>query len=154
MWDMGSNVINWVLAGVLLLTVVGCTPQPPTEAPREVQLSQKWELQPGDVVGGHQVLGGLGDISIALKGGSVYAPYAGRVQPHKPECVIFSSEEVPNYLFRLCGLSQPFFGPKRAGNAIGTGDVVQFALLNKQRDGRWAMVEPSKKIIQQMLQPQ
>lgn len=154
MWDMDSNAINWVLAVVALLMVVGCTPQHSTEAPREVQLAQKWELQPGNVVGGHQVLGGLGDITIALNGDTVYAPYAGRVQPHKPECVIFSSEEVPNYLFRLCGLSKPFFGPKRAGEAIGTGNLVQFALLNRQRDGRWAMVEPSKKIIQQMLQRQ
>lgn len=153
MWAMGSNVINWVLAVVLLLTVVSCTPQHPTDAPREVQLSQKWELQPGDVVGGHQVQGSLGDISIALRGDAVYAPYAGRVQPHKPECVIFSSEEVPNYLFRLCGISKAFFGSKRAGEIIGTGDIVQIALLNKQRNGRWAMVEPSKKIIQKMLQP-
>lgn len=154
MWDMDSNAINTAIAlmlSVVLVALAGCTPQPPAEAPREVRLSQKWELQPGDVIAGHQVVGGLGDISIALNGDAIYAPFDGRVQPHNPQCVIFSSEEVPVYLFRLCGLNKPNFGFRRAGEAIGTGKDLRLALLNKQPDGRWAVVEPSKKIVQQML---
>lgn len=155
MWDMDSNVFSSALVlavSVVMLAVVSCN-QASTEASRELQLSQKWELQPGDVVAGHQVLGSLGDVSIALKGGAIHAPFDGRVQPHKPSCVIFSSEEVPTYLFRLCGLDKQNFGFRRGGEVIGTGHDLRFAVLTKQPDGRWALVEPSKKIIEQMLKP-
>jgi hypothetical protein len=150
---MDFNTINWMLAVVVLLSALGCTQQSSTEPPREVRLAQKWELQPGDVVGNHQVIGGLGDISIALKGDAVYAPFPGKVQPYKSECVIFSSEEVPNYLLRLCGLKSLHIGFKRTGEVIGDGDEVRVALLNRQSDGRWAFVEPAKKMIQLLLQP-
>lgn len=155
MWDMDLSVFNGALVlaiSVVLLAVFSCTQKPMTETAREIQLAQNWELQPGDVVAGHKVLGGLGDVSIALNGDAVYAPFDGRVQPYKPECVIFSSEEVPVYLFRLCGLDKPNFGFLRAGEVIGTGKDLRFAVLTKQPDGRWALVEPSKKIIEQMLQ--
>jgi len=154
MWDMDLNVLNAALASlVVLLFVAGCTPKPVPEAPIEVQIYQNWELQPGDVVAGYSVIGGLGDISIALKGNAVYAPYDGRVQPNKSGCVVFSSADVPNYLLRLCGMKNPKFGPRKAGEAIGTADALQFALLNKRPDGLWALVEPSKRILEQMLQP-
>lgn len=154
MWDMDLNVLNAALAAlVVLLFAASCTPQPVTEAPLEVQIYQKWELQPGDVIAGYSVSGGLGDISIALKGNAVYAPYDGRVQPNKPGCVVFSSADVPNYLLRLCGMKNPNFGPRKAGESIGTADALQFALLNKRPDGLWALVEPSKRILEQMLQP-
>lgn len=153
MWDMDLSVINATLIAVmLLLMTLGCTPEPAVEPPIDVKLYQTWELQPGNVVAGYSVLGGLGDISIALKGNTVYAPYDGRVQPHKSGCVIFSSSDVPNYLLRLCGLKQPKFGLRRAGEAIGTAGALQFALLNKRPDGLWALVEPSKQILEQMLQ--
>lgn len=151
MLGMASSVRRALLA-VALLIATGCTQQP-AEPPRELTLYQSWELQPGDELAGHQILGGLGDISLALNGDAIYAPFDGKVQPHKPTCVIFSSEELPVYLFRLCGLSSPKFGPRSAGEPIATGNDLRFALLNKQPDGRWAMVEPSKKIIEQMLLP-
>jgi hypothetical protein len=153
MWDMDLSVLNLLATGVILLGVAGCTPQPVTEQPLDVQLFQSWELQAGDTVAGYRVTGGLGDISIALNGNSIYAPYAGRLQPNKPGCMMFSSADVPNYLLRLCGVKNPQFGPKKAGEAIGTAEALQFALLNKRADGKWALVEPSKQILQQMLPP-
>ncbi len=153
MWDMDLNVLNTALGAlVMLLCVTGCTPEPVAEAPIDVKLYQNWELQPGDTVAGYSVMGGLGDLSIALKGNKVYAPYEGRLQPNKPGCVMFSSTDVPNYLLRLCGMKNPNFGLRQAGEAMGTADALQFALLNKRPDGLWALVEPSKQILQQMLQ--
>ena len=153
MWDMDLNVLNTALGAlVMLLCVTGCTPKPVAEVPIDVKLYQNWELQPGDTVAGYSVMGGLGDLSIALKGNKVYAPYEGRLQPNKPGCVMFSSTDVPNYLLRLCGMKNPNFGLCQAGEAMGTADALQFALLNKRPDGLWALVEPSKQILQQMLQ--
>lgn len=154
MWDMDSSVLNSALATlVVLLFTPSCTPQPVAEAPIDVQLYQTWELQPGDTVAGYAVMGGLGDLSIALKGNTIYAPYEGRVQPNQQGCVMFSSADVPNYLLRLCGVKNPNFGLRKGGEAIGTADALEFALLNKRPDGLWALVEPSKKILEQMLQP-
>jgi hypothetical protein len=154
MWDMDSSVLNSALATlVVLLFTPSCTPQPVAEAPIDVQLYQTWELQPGDTVAGYAVMGGLGDLSIALKGNTIYAPYEGRVQPNQQGCVMFSSADVPNYLLRLCGVKNPNFGLRKEGEVIGTADALEFALLNKRPDGLWALVEPSKKILEQMLQP-
>jgi hypothetical protein len=156
MWDMDSNVLNTVWASlslVMLLFVAGCTPEPGAEAPIDVPLSQTWELQPGDAVAGYSVTGGLGDLSIEVKGNKVYAPYDGRLQPYKTGCAIYSSTDVPNYLLRLCGLKKPKFGARKADEAIGTANALKFALLNKRPDGLWALVEPSKKILEQMLRP-
>lgn len=153
MWDMDLNVINALAAIVMtLLAIAGCTPQPVTEPPLEPKLYQNWELQPGNVVAGYSVTGGLGDISVALNGNSIYAPYDGRLQPNQPNCVVFSSTDVPNYLLRLCGLKNPQFGRRQVGEKLGTADTLQFAVLNKRADGLWALVEPSKKILEQMLQ--
>lgn len=157
MWAMELRVNREGLAlvvAVLLLSLVGCTHSPIQESPRELQLYQNWELQPGDVVAGYAVASSLGDLSIAMKGNAVYAPFDGRLQPSKAECAIFSSEEMPTYLFRFCGLKSPHYGFRRVGAVIGKGNELHFGLLNQQPDGRWAMVEPSKKIIEQMLQPQ
>jgi hypothetical protein len=154
MWDMDLNVLNTALTAVaMLLFVTGCTPQPVTETPLDVPVYQSWELQPGDAIAGYTVTGGLGDLSIAMNGNAIYAPYDGRLQPNKPGCVVFSSADVPNYLLRLCGVNKPQLGQRRAGEKIGTANDLQFAVLNKRPDGLWALVEPSKKILQQMLQP-
>jgi len=158
MWDMDLNVFNFLNRGlttgtsILLLFLPGCDSQPPAEVPRQFQLTQKWELQPGDTIAEHQVLGGLGDISIDLNGKPLYAPYNGRLQPHNSECAIFSSEEIAPYLLRICGLRAPKYGPRLRGESIATGNQVQLALLNKQANGQWAMVEPSREMIEQMLQ--
>jgi hypothetical protein len=143
-WILGS----WVLAVMLLIS--GCSRQP-TEPARVLQLQQQWELQPGDQVAGHRIAGSLGDISIELKGDSVYAPVDGRVQPHIPGCVVFSGAEIPAYLFRLCGLNHPKLGEVQQGEAIGSGDYLQFAALRRQPNGKWAMVEPSTSILEQTL---
>lgn len=154
MWDMDLSAINSAIAVVLaVLAITGCTPQSVIEQPLDVQLYQKWELQQGDTAAGYPVTGSLGDISIALKGNKIYAPYQGRLQPNKPGCVIFSSTDVPNYLLRLCGVNKPRFGQRQTGEEIGTAETLQFAVLNKRSDGLWALVEPSRKILEQMLQP-
>lgn len=133
--------------------VGGCTPATRPDPVLELQLLQRWQLQPGDTLGGYSILGGLGDISIALNGQSVYAPFDGKTQWDTRKCIIFSSPDVPAYLFRLCGLSQPRLGPISQGEAIGTAAILQFATLRKQADNRWAMVEPSTDIVQRALKP-
>lgn len=153
MWDMDLNGFSVVVALVVtLLTAIGCTPQPPAETPRTLQLQQSWELQPGDFVAGHSVTGGLGDIAIALQGNAVYAPLDGRLQPHNSACVIFSSAELPIYLFRLCGLKNPKFGQRHTGEKLGVSDTLNLALLNRRPDAKWAFVEPSQQILERMLQ--
>jgi hypothetical protein len=139
------------LAIALLLSVTSCTSRS-TEAVRTIQIYQDWELTPGDAIAGHLVLGGLGDISVELKGDSVYAPFNGRVQPNVKGCVIFSTPEIPAYLFRLCGLKRPALGQVSQGQAIGSGDYLQFAALRRQPDGRWALVEPGVDILERTLE--
>lgn len=122
--------------------------QPPARA---LPLRQNWELQLGQVVGGHVITGGLGDVSIALRGASVYAPFNGKVEPHRETCVLFSSPEVPAYLFRFCGLTKMNFGAVEAGKSIGSANYLQFAALRKQPDGTWSLVEPSQEVLERTL---
>jgi hypothetical protein len=143
--------MSCVLA-LILLTGTGCSINPSNEPARAVQIQQTWELQPGDEVGGHRIAGGLGDISIELNGDTVYAPFDGRIQPNVAGCVVFSTPDVPAYLFRLCGLRQPRLGELRQGEAIGSGEYLQFAALRKQPDGKWAMVEPARDFLERTLQ--
>lgn len=137
-----------VLVGVLL---AGCTPTPQVTQTVNIRLYQQWELQPGDEIAGRQVLGGLGDISIALNGGNVYAPFAGKTQLDQRRCVLFSSPQVPAYLFRLCGLSDPELGQVNQGDIIGNGEILEFATLRKQPNGTWAIVEPAKSLLEKIL---
>ena len=150
--------IGWIgkrgMLAVVLFLNSACSAQPSTEPPRTVQIQQVWQLQPGDTIGGHQVAAGLGDISIDLKGDSAFAPFGGRVQPLKPDvksCVVFSSPEIPAYLFRLCGLQNLKLGEVAQGDVIGSGDYLHFATLRKQTDGTWAMVEPAHDILERIL---
>ena len=124
---------------------------PPPEPPLDIKLFQSWELQPGDSVRGYAVLGGLGDISIAVNGNSVYAPFSGTARRDTRSCLLFASPDVPAYLFRFCGLSNPRYGALEKGDAIGTATNLQFAALRKQADGTWAIVEPSKQILERTL---
>ncbi len=145
-----------MLAAVGILMFRSCAPRPPEQHPLDIQLSQKWELQPGDVVSGYPITSGLGDISIHLKGGDVYAPFDGTAQLYQTpssqnHCLLFSGTDLPAYLLRLCGLKQPRLGSFKAGEAIGSGDYLQFAALRKQPDGSWAIVEPSRSILQKTL---
>jgi len=134
-----------VLTGLLMLS--GCAKDEPV-ALRAVQIQQQWQLQPGDQIVGHRVSGGLGDIAIELNGGKVRAPFDGEVEPHQSDCVIFSSPQVPAYLMRLCGVKRPRLGVVQAGEAIGSADHLFFAALRRQPDGKWAMVEPSRSVLE------
>ncbi|MBW4520437.1 MAG: M23 family metallopeptidase [Scytolyngbya sp. HA4215-MV1] len=134
---------------VVLLT--GCSSQASNPPIVDIQLYQQWQLQPGDTIAGRSVTGGLGDISIELDGNAVYAPFDGKVDPTKANCVLFSSPDVPGYLFRFCGLTAPKLGDVLQGDPIGTGNHLEFAALRKQSDGRWAMVEPAKSILERTL---
>jgi hypothetical protein len=133
--------------------LTGC--QPPSQpAPRVLNLQQQWELEPGDTIAGHLITGGLGDISIDLQGQRLYAPFAGDLEPTpQPQCVIYSTPEVPAYLFRFCGLRHPRLGTLKAGQVIGSGRYLQFATLRRQPEGTWIIVEPSTGILEQALNP-
>ncbi|NEQ23304.1 MAG: hypothetical protein F6K28_29955 [Microcoleus sp. SIO2G3] len=136
---------------MLTLLLVGCSQT--SEPTRSLPIEQQWQLQPGDTIAGRQVAGGLGDISIEMNGDAVYAPADGRVQPivNNSICVVFEAPEIPAYVFRLCGIRRPKLGLIQRGEAIGTADALQFAALRRQPDGKWAMVEPSRQILEQTL---
>lgn len=140
-----------IIGIVSLLLPLGCSRAPTNEPTLNIKLYQSWELQPGDSVGDRAVLGGLGDITIALDDKPVYAPFDGRTQFDKRKCLIFSSPDVPAYLFRLCGLNEPRLGAVNQGDAIGKGNLLQFAALRKQPNGTWAIVEPAKAILERTL---
>ncbi|MBD1848573.1 hypothetical protein [Leptolyngbya sp. FACHB-711] len=148
--------IVMVICGVvLLLSQTGCAPERSSlPLTRMIQIQQTWQLQPGDAIANHSVVAGLGDISIRLNGDSVYAPFDGQVQQNVAGCILFSSPDVPAYLFRLCGLKQPKLGTVQQGETIGSGDYVHIATLRKQPEGTWAMVEPAKDILEKLLNRQ
>ena len=149
MQGIGSGCVK---AGVMLCLLTSCSSlkaAPATIA--EPPLFQKWELQPGDTVAGYTVTGGLGDISIALNGKTIYAPAVGDSYIDKRGCVYFSSADTPAYLFRLCGLKSPKLGHLQAGEAIATGETLRFAALLRQSDGKWALVEPDKSLLERTL---
>ncbi len=150
---IGTQPLALSLGGVLRLSG-GCvsTLNPPPA--RNVNLYQKWTLQPGDQLGSYRIQSGLGDVAVDLKGGKVFMPFDGEVQPAAGQedlCVIISSPDVPAYLFRLCGLKQPRLGSLAQGSSLGSGGVVAFATLRRQAAGTWAMVDPTEELITQFL---
>lgn len=152
--SMLSNLRNiiWKMGAVFALLIpVGCSAPQAVEPMPDLKLYQTWQLKRGDDVGGREVLGGLGDISIALDGNEVYAPFNGKTQPYSQGCLIFSSPDVPAYLFRLCGVDNPRFGRVDEGDVIGKGRSLEFAALRKQPNGTWAIVEPTRDILQRTL---
>lgn len=143
-----------IVALCSLLLLNGCQQQQARPA-RVVNLQQTWELEPGDEIAGRPVTGGLGDITIQLAGDRIHAPFDGEVEPAEHDrCVIFSTPEVPAYLFRLCGLKQIRFGPVRAGQPLGNGDYLNFATLRRQPSGTWIIVEPSTGILERAINPE
>jgi hypothetical protein len=150
---------GWVGLGrrsleVVIVLCASCSTLPTTpEPPRTIQIQQDWQLQPGDQIGEYQIAAGLGDISIELDNRKVYAPFDGRVQPNVRGCVLFSSPDVPAYLFRMCGLTQPRFGAIDEGDPIGSGQYLHFATLRKLPEGTWTIVEPSRSILEKLLSP-
>ena len=142
------------LLAVLLVAATGCS-RNSSDSVRTVPIQQSWELQPGKMVGGHRIAGGLGDISIEMGGDRVYAPFDGELQPNDVEqCYIFSSPQLPAYLFRLCGLKSAQVGAMQQGDTLGSADYLQFATLRRQPDGKWAIVEPASDILERILKRQ
>ncbi|MBD1843800.1 hypothetical protein H6F89_10380 [Cyanobacteria bacterium FACHB-63] len=149
-WGISSGFVK---AGLMLL-LSSCSASPHSQnLISEPKLYQSWQLKPGDEIAGAKVTGGLGDISIALNGQSVYAPSDGAAYIDKRGCVYFAGADTPAYLFRLCGLDRPKLGTLKAGDAIATGAILQFATLLKQADESWALVEPDKSLLQRTLKP-
>lgn len=142
-----------ILAAAAALFCAGCNSSSTAET-RTIQIQQNWELQPGKTVGGHRIAGGLGDITIDMGGDRVFAPFDGLVQPNDLEgCYLFSSPDVPAYLFRLCGLNNPKVGQVKQGESIGSANYLEFATMRRQPDGKWAMVEPASDILERTLNP-
>ena len=148
------GLINrWSVRVVLTLVTTSCsTLQPDSQPIRTIQIQQAWQLQPGDMVGGHKIVAGLGEISIHLGGNSIHAPFNGEVQLTDANCVLFSSADVPAYLFRLCGLNRPVIGELTEGSPIGSGEYLHFTAVRRQPDGTWRIVEPAKNMLERMLQ--
>ena len=140
---------KWIL--FLGLALSSCQPQtlPPQRA---INIQQEWELEPGDLIGEHLVVGSLGDISIQLNHQPLRVPFPGKVEPSTiDQCVIYSTPEVPAYLFRFCGLKRPKFGTVKAGQKMGGGKHIQFATLRRQPDGTWIIVEPSTGVLERAI---
>lgn len=153
--SVSNNAFWWRLVrlGILTLLASGCTRTDPPVV-REVPIQQNWQLEPGAQIGEHRVAGGLGDISIEMRGDRIYAPFDGELQPNNvPGCYVFSSPEVPAYIFRLCGLERPRLGAIAQGAAMGSADFLGFATLRRQPDGHWTMVEPASDVLQRLLDP-
>ncbi len=153
-WPRWKVFLGWVwpLMVGLLMSLGGCRhPEPPPA--RHIVLEQSWELESGDRVAGLWVTGSLGDVSVALNGGRLRAPFSGRVELAAKgyRCIYFSTPDVPAYLFRFCGVTQPQVGSVQAGQVIGRGRHIHFATLRRQPDGAWAIVEPSDHVLKQSL---
>jgi len=142
-----ASVVSVISAGLVL----GCGDRPSETSMASVNLYQNWQLQPGDAVQTYSVVSGLGDVSLDLDGAAVLAPFRGTMQRMDGSCALFTSPDVPAYRFRLCGLSQPQLGEVNAGDRLGSAQILTLALLRRQTDGTWAMVEPSVTMLEQWL---
>lgn len=152
MGNMSDRLVSLTTAVTLsALGLSSCSSSRQPVQPVSVEIQQNWQLQPGQEVSGFRILGGVGDISIELNNGQVYAPFDGTVQPNGDFCVMFSSPEVPAYLLRFCGLNQPKLGEVREGQVIGRAATVQIAALRRLPDGKWSMVEPSNRVLERAL---
>jgi len=135
-----------------LLGLGACGLSPAQVPPRHIPVQQNWTLQPGSEVGGFPVMGGLGDVSIELRGGKIRAPFDGQLQPTASDtCVAFTTPEIPAYLFRLCGVMKPRLGDVDAGQVMARSQILQFAAMRRQPDGTWAIVEPATDILEKTL---
>ena len=146
-----SNLRRWIWIGAILIGAVACSRPLEDVQIRQFEIQQQWQLQPGSLVSGRRISGGLGDISVDLDGSAIHAPFDGKVQPYEQRCLIYSTPEVPAYLFRLCGLDHANLGNIGRGEVIGRGAMLQFAALRKQPSGQWAMVEPSIAMLESIL---
>ncbi|MEO0409726.1 MAG: hypothetical protein AAF289_20485 [Cyanobacteria bacterium P01_A01_bin.135] len=160
----GTELLRWLLGALTGVAMAACqssiprlvSSSGPQETGSQPVIQQQWQLQPGSMIGERAVVAGLGDVSIALEGGSVYAPFSGVVQPIvQPieRCALFTSPDLPAYSARLCGLRRIRSGAVQRGDRIGSGQILHFAALRKQPDGTWAIVEPSQDLVSRFLIP-
>ena len=150
---------RWRLWGLVLLilalapTLSSCRDEA-IASPRSVAIEQTWELTLGNVVEGFRVVAGLGDVTMYLRGARVRAPFDGEIQlsADGPDCIFFASPEVPAYLFRFCGLTNPRAGEVNAGDSMGRAQYLHFTTMRRQPEGTWAIVEPSTNVLERSLQ--
>lgn len=151
------NIIQRLLTGLMIGSLTACQlvkTQPSSSAkPMTIQIYQKWELQRGDRIDDQTIVSALGELTINLAGNPIYAPMSGEANLDQTGCVLFAGAELPAYLFRYCGINSPKLGTLRKGQTIGTATLLVFATLQKQQNGTWAFVEPSKAIVEQTLKP-
>jgi len=149
--DSSTRLRRYLPLLVSSLLLGGCSAHS-APVPRNVTLQQQWTLNPGDDIAGHPVAGSLGDISLQLNGTRVKAPFDGEVELSEANgCALYSTPEIPAYLFRLCGLGRVTYGEIQAGKSIGKGDYLSFATLRRQPDGTWVIVEPAKDVLERAL---
>ena len=84
---------------------------------KQIDIKEIWENHSGQKIGGHRVVGGLGDISLEFKG-DIIAPSQGRVESNfvlatdkslvknTSDCTLYSSPQQPGYILKLCGLKE------------------------------------------------
>ena len=144
---MFKSLACWLMMASLSL---GCgRPAPPSRA---LTLHQTWSLSVGTKIAGYTITSGLGDISLNLEGDVVRMPFDGTVESTQSDCVVVATGDIPAYLLRLCGLSHPQLGKRSRGQTIGRASHLAFAMLRREPDGTWAMVEPSPQFIEQFLE--
>jgi len=155
-----TRLQRWVKVGLVAVmsltlgtSLSSCRDQA-VASPRSVALDQSWELNLGDAVEGFQIVAGLGDISLQLRGARVRAPFDGEVQlaAEGQDCIFFSSPEVPAYLFRFCGINRPRVGEVERGQSMGSAKFLHFATMRRQPEGTWAIVEPSTNVLERSLE--
>jgi hypothetical protein len=126
---------------------------------KEIELQKSWGIHAGDVIGNYPVAGGLGEISLRIRG-NIRAPMDGRVEDKfvlvsegtiinsDDNCVLFSSPQLPAYLSKFCGLETQNLGLVRQGQSIGKTDgYLHVALLTYRQSAenrnQWVYVSPS-----------
>ena len=134
---------------------------------KQIELKKVWEIQSGEFIAGYRVVGGLGDISLDFKG-AIKSPALGVVESNfmlvsdrtlirnPPDCVIFSSPQMPAYLLKICGLKRRKLGTVNQGSPIGhTNGYLHMSLLSFRKDqnqvSKWIYVSPSPKLIEKLL---
>lgn len=134
---------------------------------REIELRNTWGMQAGNEIAKHPIVSGLGDISLAFNGKAL-APVDGWIEGKfvlvsdgnllqgTPDCVIFSSPQMPSYLSKLCGLKQRNLGLVEQGTPIGqTNGYLHVTLFSyrKSEEGTpvWVYVSPSPQLIENLV---
>jgi hypothetical protein len=151
-FDLALNRSRLLSIVMALFTLIGCSALNPSVSVRVLKIQQNWTLQPGKSIAGYRITGSLGDVSIALNGAKIYAPFDGLMQQNDlPTCFVYSSPELPAYVFRLCGVRSLKLGQVQQGDAIAKGQELKFATLRRQPDGTWTLVEPASDILERTL---